>query len=35
MSTVEFRMRIFKVDFKIHKGKFKFNIKEDPVFCTY
>lgn len=35
MLIVEFRMRIFKVDFKIYKGKFKFNIKEDLVFCIY
>ena len=35
MSTTEYRMKSFKVDSKIDKGKFKFNIKEEPVFCIH
>lgn len=35
MSTIEYKMRISKVDSKIDNGKFKFNIKEEPVFCIH
>lgn len=35
MSTIEYKMRISKADSKIDNGKFKFNIKEEPVFCIH